>query len=58
MNFMLPEKVNSIIKLLKANGYEAYAVGGCVRDMQATCTPSIRLRATTGRLLWGVRPQP
>lgn len=33
MNFKLPEKVNSIINLLKAGGYEAYAVGGCVRDM-------------------------
>ncbi len=33
MNFKLPEKVNNIINLLKADGYEAYAVGGCVRDM-------------------------
>ena len=40
MNFMLPEKVNSIIKLLKANGYEAYAVGGCVRDMVMGVTPN------------------
>ncbi len=32
MYFSLPEKVNKIIKLLKDNGFEAYAVGGCVRD--------------------------
>ena len=40
MNFKLPEKVNSIIKLLKANGYEAYAVGGCVRDMVMGIAPN------------------
>lgn len=28
----LPEKVNKIICTLQENGYEAYAVGGCVRD--------------------------
>lgn len=28
----LPEKVNTIIHTLQAHGYEAYAVGGCVRD--------------------------
>ncbi len=28
----LPEKVNTIIHHLQAAGYEAYAVGGCVRD--------------------------
>lgn len=28
----LPEKVNQIIETLAAHGYEAYAVGGCVRD--------------------------
>jgi tRNA nucleotidyltransferase (CCA-adding enzyme) len=33
MNFQIPEKVNSIINELKKNGFEAYAVGGCVRDM-------------------------
>ena len=32
MKIQLPEKVNSIIKTLQAHGYEAYAVGGCVRD--------------------------
>ena len=28
----LPDKVNTIIERLQAHGYEAYAVGGCVRD--------------------------
>lgn len=28
----LPEKVNYILSRLRAAGYEAYAVGGCVRD--------------------------
>lgn len=28
----LPEKVNEILNVLMANGYEAFAVGGCVRD--------------------------
>lgn len=32
MEIFLPEKVNFIINRLKENGYEAYAVGGCVRD--------------------------
>lgn len=32
MKIQLPEKVNMIINTLQAHGYEAYAVGGCVRD--------------------------
>ena len=32
MNIQLPEKVQQIIKTLQGHGYEAYAVGGCVRD--------------------------
>lgn len=32
MHINLPEKVNTIIEALLAHGYEAYAVGGCVRD--------------------------
>ena len=32
MQIRLPEKVNRIIETLRAAGYEAYAVGGCVRD--------------------------
>ena len=33
MNFHIPQKVNEIIEELRKHGYEAYAVGGCVRDM-------------------------
>ena len=32
MKILLPEKVNFIISVLEKAGYEAYAVGGCVRD--------------------------
>lgn len=32
MRIELPEKVNTIIHALQSHGYEAYAVGGCVRD--------------------------
>lgn len=32
MKIQLPEKVNTIIQTLQEQGYEAYAVGGCVRD--------------------------
>lgn len=32
MKIQLPEKVNIIISTLQVHGYEAYAVGGCVRD--------------------------
>ncbi len=32
MKIKLPNKVSQIIKTLQAHGYEAYAVGGCVRD--------------------------
>lgn len=32
MKIQLPEKVNTIIRVLKEHGHEAYAVGGCVRD--------------------------
>lgn len=32
MEIRLPEKVNIIINTLQKHGYEAYAVGGCVRD--------------------------
>jgi tRNA nucleotidyltransferase (CCA-adding enzyme) len=33
MKFHIPSKVNDIIEELISHGYEAYAVGGCVRDM-------------------------
>lgn len=32
MKINLPEKVSYIIEKLQSHGYEAYAVGGCVRD--------------------------
>lgn len=32
MFIKLPEKVKNIISMIEAAGYEAYAVGGCVRD--------------------------
>lgn len=32
LNIQLPEKVKNIILTLQKHGYEAYAVGGCVRD--------------------------
>ena len=32
MKIVLPEKVNTIIHTLQKHGFEAYAVGGCVRD--------------------------
>lgn len=32
VRIQLPEKVNRIIHTLKEHGFEAYAVGGCVRD--------------------------
>lgn len=32
MRISLPEKVTYIIETLTAAGFEAYAVGGCVRD--------------------------
>lgn len=32
MHIQLPCKVNNIIEAIQAAGYEAYAVGGCIRD--------------------------
>lgn len=39
MKIKLPNKVNLIIKRLILNGYDAYAVGGCVRDSILGRTP-------------------
>lgn len=39
MRIDLPEKVNRIINCLQDHGYEAYAVGGCVRDSILGRTP-------------------
>ena len=33
MQMRLPLQVERILDILNANGYEAYAVGGCVRDL-------------------------
>lgn len=35
----LPKKVSKIINILQEHGYEAYAVGGCVRDTILGRTP-------------------
>ena len=40
MYFEIPQKVESIINTLEGAGYEAYAVGGCVRDVLLGRTPN------------------
>jgi len=37
--FHLPEQVDMAIAILEENGYEAYIVGGCVRDLIIGVTP-------------------
>lgn len=37
--FKIPEKIEYVIKKLTENGYEAYIVGGCVRDILLSKTP-------------------
>ena len=39
MNFPLPEPVFECISTIEARGYEAWVVGGCVRDMTLKKTP-------------------
>lgn len=39
-NINIPKKVESIIECLEVNGYEAYIVGGCVRDSLLGKTPN------------------
>ena len=39
MAFFLPASVSQLISRLESAGYEAYAVGGCVRDMICGRTP-------------------
>lgn len=39
MKIQLPQKVNTIIRELKKHGFDAYAVGGCVRDSVLGRTP-------------------
>lgn len=50
----LPEKVNYIIAQLEAAGFEAYAVGGCVRDMLIGRTPD-DWDVTTSATPWQVK---
>ena len=40
MVFEIPQKVETIINILEKAGYEAYAVGGCVRDALLGRTPN------------------
>ena len=39
LTFSIPDTVCAIIQRLESHGYEAYAVGGCVRDMLCGRTP-------------------
>lgn len=39
MTLAIPSKVEQILEILEKNGYEAYAVGGCVRDSVLGRTP-------------------
>lgn len=39
MKIILPKQVKTIIQILQENGYEAYAVGGCIRDSLLGRTP-------------------
>ena len=39
MEIQVPKKVQNIIKILQEHGYDAYAVGGCVRDSLLGRTP-------------------
>ncbi|MGX8728117.1 MAG: CCA tRNA nucleotidyltransferase [Lachnospiraceae bacterium] len=40
MKLILPENVKKVLDLLAANGYEAFVVGGCVRDAALGRDPS------------------
>ncbi|MCR4717866.1 MAG: CCA tRNA nucleotidyltransferase [Lachnospiraceae bacterium] len=40
MRIDIPDNANSILKILHDNGYEAYVVGGCVRDACLKKTPN------------------
>jgi tRNA nucleotidyltransferase (CCA-adding enzyme) len=39
VNFIVPEEVSSLVKQLEDSGYEAWLVGGCVRDLFLGVTP-------------------
>ncbi|HPX00512.1 MAG TPA: polynucleotide adenylyltransferase, partial [Sedimentibacter sp.] len=32
MNIKIPKEVENVLNILHENGFEAYVVGGCVRD--------------------------
>lgn len=38
--FEIPKSVKNLMNVIRRNGYEAYIVGGCVRDMLLCRTPS------------------
>ena len=40
MRLRLPPKVSFILDILERHGFEAYAVGGCVRDLVLARTPN------------------
>lgn len=39
MEIMLPQSAAQVIEILEKNGFEAWAVGGCVRDSLLGQTP-------------------
>ena len=38
MNFEIPDGAQHILQTLDSAGFEAYLVGGCVRDLPVYCT--------------------
>ncbi|MFR5172408.1 MAG: polynucleotide adenylyltransferase, partial [Clostridium paraputrificum] len=40
MNFNIPSNVQLIIDTFYKNGYEAFMVGGCIRDLLLNKTPT------------------
>ena len=54
MTIKLPDKVEYIINRLLENGYEAYAVGGCVRDAMLKREPE-DWDITTSAMPWEVK---
>lgn len=54
MHMNLPKQVTWIIEQLNANGYEAFAVGGCVRDMLLNKEP-MDWDLTTNAKPWQVK---
>ena len=46
MKAIIPNRIIDILNLIKSKGYEAYLVGGCVRDYFLGNTPSYRNAVT------------